>query len=358
MNEELETELARVPLKVDEAPLELQERKLDSAIECAYTEEKVLLREKNALKEKLKVDASYDRVVTLEKELRAKLERNKKMGKLVKRQERGVNRKDKKYCSVKEEIDNAKPNQIEEERLLRHINKERERQKEQEEEIKQNFKSIQTKTERQQEMEERVQWEERELEDLKKEYYLQEENKKLNDPYDEFRDLKGPELKALLVKVQSERKAEKKTMAEEKAEQQAQLDALKESFNEISRQKNINGHRLQELTRLARINANKDKTKSGRNTDLTTNELTTKSQRVKSYQAKLRNELTCTVATKGSKTNKVHIARKSVANDNDLLKVNVLKGKPRTRLSRFSKATKEIETQTVGVPLESENALC
>lgn len=324
MNEELEAELARAPLKVDEAPLELQERKLDSAIECAYTEEKVLLKEKNALKEKLKVDASYDRVVALEKELRAKLERNKKMGKLLKRQERGVNRKDKKYCSVKEEIDNAKPNQIEEERLLRHINKERERQKEQEDEIKQNFKSIQTKIEKQQEVEERVQWEERELEDLKKEYHLQEENKRLNDPYDEFRDLRGPELRVLLAKVQSERKGEKKAMAEEKAEQQAQLAALKESFNEISRKKNINGHRLQELTRLAKINANKDRTRSGRNTELTTNELTTKSQRIKSYQGKLRNELVCTVATKGSKTTKGHAARKSLANDSDLLKVNVV----------------------------------
>jgi hypothetical protein len=74
MNEELEEELARMPKKTEEVEsLELQERKLDSAIECAYTEEKVLLKEKKDLKEKLKIDTSYDNIVRLENELKEKL---------------------------------------------------------------------------------------------------------------------------------------------------------------------------------------------------------------------------------------------------------------------------------------------
>eukprot|EP00826_Nyctotherus_ovalis_P003454 TRINITY_DN10703_c0_g1_i3.p1 TRINITY_DN10703_c0_g1~~TRINITY_DN10703_c0_g1_i3.p1 ORF type:complete len:203 (-),score=94.51 TRINITY_DN10703_c0_g1_i3:42-650(-) len=187
MNEELELELSKIPQKVEEVSVEAQEKNLSSAIECAQAEEKLLARERRGIKDKLKIDIGFDRVVSLESELRRKLERNKKIIQLVNRQEKGLNRKDKRYCNIKQEIDNAKPNQIEEERLLRYINKEMMKQKEQEAELKQNARSIQIKAEKGQDLEVRIFEEGEELEELKREYQLQEENKRLSDPDNEFK---------------------------------------------------------------------------------------------------------------------------------------------------------------------------
>lgn len=300
MNEELELELSKIPQKVEEVPVEVQERNLNSAIECAHAEEKMLAKEKRGIKDKLKIDIGFDRVVSLESELRGKLERNKKIIQLVNRQEKGLNRKDKRYYNIKQEIDNAKPNQIEEERLLRHINKEMAKQREQEAELKQNARSIQAKADKGQDLEVRIFEEGEELKELKREYQLQEENKKLSDPDNEFKDLTISELKASLAKIQNERTAKKKTMQEEKTDLLAELAKLKESFNELSRKKKINGHRLQELTRLIKWSKNqgKEKTKKGTEEDanLGGKALTTRSQRIKSYQAKVKGKLAFSVS--------------------------------------------------------------
>jgi chromosome segregation ATPase len=237
------------------------------------------------------------------------------MNKLVVNQEKGVSRKNKTYIDVKEEIDNAKPNRIEEERLLRHINKEITKQKEQEAEINKNFKSFKLKGEKGQELEAKIQKKEKELEKLKVEHSLKENIKKLKTSDDEFIDLNGAELKALLVKVQNERQITKKIMANEKVELAAQLTSLKENYSELSRQKNINSHRLQELNRLIKLNKDKARGEEQRNSSLGNEALTTKSQKLKSYQTKLRGELALSVLTKGSKTGKGHRANKSVADN-------------------------------------------
>eukprot|EP00826_Nyctotherus_ovalis_P003452 TRINITY_DN10703_c0_g1_i1.p2 TRINITY_DN10703_c0_g1~~TRINITY_DN10703_c0_g1_i1.p2 ORF type:complete len:327 (-),score=115.70 TRINITY_DN10703_c0_g1_i1:15-995(-) len=321
MNEELELELSKIPQKVEEVSVEAQEKNLSSAIECAQAEEKLLARERRGIKDKLKIDIGFDRVVSLESELRRKLERNKKIIQLVNRQEKGLNRKDKRYCNIKQEIDNAKPNQIEEERLLRYINKEMMKQKEQEAELKQNARSIQIKAEKGQDLEVRIFEEGEELEELKREYQLQEENKRLSDPDNEFKDLTISELKTSLAKIQSERNAKKKTMQEEKAELTAELARLKESFNELSRKKKINGHRLQELTRL--IKWNKDKTKKGteQDKDPIGKALTTRSQRIKSYQAKMKGKLAFSVSNsaRGSPVASSVTAKIDLINTNEVL---------------------------------------
>jgi hypothetical protein len=295
INEEMEAELAKVPPKTEEVTFESIERQLESAIECANTEEKILLKEKKALKDKLKIDSSYDRIVKLEKELKEKLKRNKKMGKLVDQQEKGINRKDKKYCEVKQEIDNAKPNQVEEERLLRHINKEIIKQKEQEVELEQNLRAIQLKLKKGKELEEKILQKEKEMEALKKEYQMQSESRKLSDPADEFVDLNLIELKSLLVKVQNEREARKKSMAEKKADLVSQLVEAKETFKELTRQKKINGHRLQELTRLVKLSKIRRKDESDR--EVTNKDPLTRSQRIKSYQDKQRDDLACSMSS-------------------------------------------------------------
>ena len=162
LNDELESEISRIPKKEPEIPFEILEGKILSSIECCKAEEKVLLKELQALRTKLQVDVSYERVVMLEAELKSKLERNKKMGKQMTRQERGLNRKDKKYYNAVQEIDNAKPNQIEEERLLRCINKEMERQRQQEVEIKQNEDLLRTKRIKEEDLEAKILKEEKE----------------------------------------------------------------------------------------------------------------------------------------------------------------------------------------------------
>jgi len=313
MNEELEEELAKMAQKMEEPePVEIQEKKIDSAIECSYTEVKVLLKTRKALKEKLKLDASYDNIVRLENILKEKLERNKKMSKLVESQEKGVNRKDKTYLDVKEEIDNAKPTQIEEERLLKHINKELTKQKQQEEQLNKKFKALQFKAEKGQELEAKIQKKEREIEELRAQHSYKEDIKRSKNSDDKFIDLSGAELKALIVKIQNEKEASKKTMSDEKTEVVAQLSVLRENFSELSRQKKINGHRLQELNRLVKFNKDKVRKEEKRNSDLSTKALTSKSQRKRSYQPKLRSGLTFSVSDKGSKTERVRVSNKSI----------------------------------------------
>ena len=314
MNEELEEELAKMAQKMKEPePVEIQEKKIDSAIECSYTEVKVLLKTKNALNEKLKLNTSYDNIIRLENILKEKLERNKKMSKLVESQEKGVNRKDKIYLDVKEEIDNAKPTHIEEERLLKHINKELTKQKQQEEQLNKKFKALQFKAEKGQELEAKIQKKEREIEKLKVQHSYKEDIKRSKNFDDKFIDLSGAELKALVAKIQNEKEASKKAMSDEKTKVIVQLSLLRENFSELSRQKKINGHRLQELNRLIKFNKDKVKKEEQRNNDLSTKALTSKSQRKGSYQPKLRSGLVLSVSDKGSKTEKVRVSNKSMA---------------------------------------------
>ena len=288
LNDELESEISRIPKKEPEIPFEILEGKILSSIECCRAEEKVLLKEFKALKAKLQVDVSYERVVMLEAELKSKLERNKKMDKQMTRQERGLNRKDKKYYNAVQEIDNAKPNQIEEERLLRCINKEMGRQKQQEIEIKQNEDLLLAKLIKEEELEAKILQEEKKLDTLKIELQVGEEIKKWNNP-DEFIDMTVDDLKELFNETKKEYKAEIKLIEIEKQSAEMNADNLRKKFKNISRARKINGHKLLELTRLIKLAKEKEIRDKKQENERASN-LQARGRKTKSYQLLLKGQ--------------------------------------------------------------------
>jgi len=251
LSEEVEQKVERMQIgtKRQERP-ETKEALLVNQIECAQSEEKVLLTEIADLKEKIN-KVNTHKVVDLEKELKEAKNRNAMTEKNLKKKARDVKELEKKYIKSQAELENAKTLQEEETRITRFINKELEKQAEIESKIMKDATSQNIKTDRISQICIEIQKEEHEISQLKNSVSPQNEleNEKICDK-DEYDYFDKSQLKMEYMKLKSGFDNEQKIFGQEKGKLEQEIEFAKSKLTDLLRQKTINGHKLQEVSRI------------------------------------------------------------------------------------------------------------